>query len=86
MEDLLAKALDLLNLELKKKRLKIEIVICGAYAIHLLGYKRSEHTLDIDSLIELSSAEVLQIIKEIGKKLSLSSQWLNDQAASVTFP
>lgn len=86
MEEILTKALDLLDHELKKKRLKIEIVICGAYAIHLLGYNRGEHTLDIDSLIEVSSPEVLQIIKEIGSKLSISSHWLNDQAASVPFP
>lgn len=86
LEEILTRALDLLDFELQKKRLKIEIVICGAYAIHLLGYNRSEHTLDIDSLLELSSPEVIQIINDIGSRLSISSHWLNDQAASVPIP
>lgn len=86
MEDLLDKALDLLDNKLMEKRLHVEIVICGAYAIHLLGIARSEHTLVIDSLIEVTSPDILKTIEEIGNELSINSRWLNDQAASVPIP
>ncbi len=47
MNDVLSLALTQLDEELGKRSLNIEIVICGAYALHLLGYSRSEHTLDV---------------------------------------
>ena len=49
MKDILTAALTNLDKELTKRNLHIEIVICGAYALRLLGYLRSEHTLDVDS-------------------------------------
>ncbi len=86
MNDLLKNALTQLDQELTKRDLDTNIVICGAYAIYLLGYSRSEHTLDIDSIIELSSSEVKHLIKDIGRKLSLGPHWLNDQASTVSLP
>ena len=50
MNDILATALTELDVELTNRNLNIEIVICGAYALHLFGYSRSEHTLDVDSI------------------------------------
>ncbi len=37
MDDLLSTALDLLDKELERRELLIEITICDAYAIQLLG-------------------------------------------------
>ncbi len=82
MDDILSAALAQLDQELAKRKLTIHIVICGAYAIHLLGYSRAEYTLDVDSITELNSNEVKQIIKEVGQKLGLGPHWLNEQASN----
>ncbi len=86
MNDILATALTQLDEELTKRNIKIEIVICGAYALHLFGYSRSEHTLDVDNITKLQSNEIKQIIEDIGQKLSLGPYWLNDQASTVSLP
>lgn len=86
MNDILATALTQLDEELTKRNLNIEIVICGAYALHLFGYTRSEHTLDVDSITKLQSNEIKQMIQDVGQKLGLSSNWLNDQASTVSLP
>ncbi len=86
MNDILAVALTKLDEELTNKKLNIEIVICGAYALHLFGYSRSEHTLGIDSITQLHSGEIKQIIEEIGQKLGIGSRWFNDQASTVSLP
>ncbi|HEY8270844.1 MAG TPA: hypothetical protein VIG33_08125 [Pseudobdellovibrionaceae bacterium] len=78
MDDILGIALTQLDEELTRRSLNMEIVICGAYALHLLGYSRSEHTLDVDSITTLSSVEIQQIIEAIGQKLGLGPHWLND--------
>lgn len=86
MNDILAVALNQLDEELTNKKLNIEIVICGAYAIHLFGFSRIEHTLDVDSITQLQSNEIRQIIETIGQKLGLGPCWLNDQASTVSLP
>lgn len=86
MDDTLGAALTLLDQELKKRNLTVEIVICGAYAIHLLGYTRWEHTLDVDSITKLVPAEIKQLIQAVGQNLGLGPRWLNDQASTVTVP
>jgi Nucleotidyltransferase of unknown function (DUF6036) len=86
MNDILAEALTQLDVELTSKNLNIEIVICGAYALHLFGYARSEHTLDVDSITQLHSKEIKQIIEKIGQKLGIGARWLNDQASTVSLP
>ncbi|MFN8943090.1 MAG: DUF6036 family nucleotidyltransferase [Pseudobdellovibrionaceae bacterium] len=86
MNDILDRALAQLDDELTQRNLNLEIVICGAYALHLLGYSRSEHTLDVDSIMKLNSSEVSEIIEGIGQKLGIGPNWLNDQAATVSLP
>lgn len=86
MQDILASALTQLDEELTQRDLTIEIVICGAYALHLFGYSRSEHTLDVDSITKIQSGEIQKIIEDIGQKLSLGPLWLNDQASTVSLP
>ena len=53
-DDKLFEALNKLDQLLKTKALEIEIVICGAYAIKLLGYVQNTFTLDVDSLPTLT--------------------------------
>lgn len=86
MNDLLSIALNQLDEELTKEKLTLEIVICGAYALQLFGYTRSEHTLDVDSITQLHSVEVRKIIESIGQRLNLGPLWLNDQASTVHLP
>jgi len=86
MNDILSEALDELDRELTSRSLELEVVICGAYALRLIGYDRVEHTLDIDSMSPLSTQEILDAIEDVGTKLKLGPKWLNDQAASVAFP
>lgn len=86
MNDILAVALRQLDDELTNKNLNIEIVICGAYALHLFGYTRSEYTVDVDSITQLQLSEVRQIVEQIGQKLGIGNRWLNDQASTVSLP
>lgn len=86
MSDVLSVALDELDKELTMNRLSLEIVICGAYALQLSGYTRSEHTLDVDSILQLQSNEIRKIIESIGQRLNLGPTWLNDQASNVSLP
>ena len=84
--DTLDQALDELDLQLTQNSLKLRIVICGAYAIHLHGFSRNLHTLDVDSIVELNSPKVLELIESVGKKLGIGPLWLNDQASTVALP
>ncbi len=86
MNDILEQALTQLDKELTNNNLSIEIVICGAYALHLFGYSRSEHTLDVDSILQLNSNEIRSIIEKIGQELEIGDRWLNDQASTVSLP
>lgn len=86
MNDILKTALNHLDKELEKRGLRIEIVICGAYALHLFGFTRSENTLDVDSITKLQSDEIKQIIESVGQKLNIGPRWLNDQASTVDLP
>ncbi len=52
----------------------------------MLGYQRAEYTLDVDSIIEINSIDVQQIIEAVGEKLGLSPNWLNDQSSTVSLP
>lgn len=82
----LDQALDLLDKKLDQKSLELEIIICGAYAIQLIGIQRSEYTLDVDTLKKIQSPKVLEAITEVGNVLGLSPHWLNDQASTVSIP
>jgi hypothetical protein len=82
----LALALDQLDRELLRRSLKLTIVICGAYAIHLHGFNRGIYTQDVDSLTKLESPEIMEIIGQVGKSLGIGPRWLNDQASSVPIP
>lgn len=84
--DSLSAALNELDLLLLQKKLNIEIVICGAYAIQLHGYHRQLFTYDVDSVFPIQSNEIIELIAEVGEKFGLSSKWLNDQASSVSLP
>jgi len=86
VNDILSKALNQLDEELTNRELSLEIVICGAYALQLFGYSRSEHTLDVDSVTQLHSIEIRKIIESIGQKLNLGPLWLNDHASTVSLP
>lgn len=83
---LLDLALNELDAVLTEQKLVLDILICGAFAIQFLGYSRSLHTLDVDSVTEINDPEVLKLIAKVGAKYGLSSNWLNDQAASVVVP
>jgi len=85
-DEILMIALNELDKILQQRSLRIEIVVCGAYAIQLHGYTRGLHTHDIDSLKKISNPELLATIAEVGKKVGLSEKWLNDQASTVSIP
>jgi len=82
----LSNALDALDSVLAQQKLKLDILICGAFALQILGFDRGVHTLDVDTVMKIDDPKVLNLIAEIGKQYGLSSNWLNDQAASVTTP
>lgn len=83
--DVLEEALNELDNILIQQNKRIRIVICGAFAIQLHGLSRLQRTEDVDSILRIE-AQFLEIISNIGKKYGLSARWLNDQAATVSFP
>jgi len=85
MQDLLFKALDILDREIGQEGLRLSLVICGAFAIHLQGFDRIEQTQDIDSINPISD-ELHAIITRVGLQLGLSERWLNDQASDISLP
>jgi len=84
-EELLQALTDLDQL-LAKKHLTLNIFICGAFAIQLLGFERIEPTKDADSATPIENEEVLKLIKAVGEARGLGSKWLNDQASTVAIP
>lgn len=84
--DKLVLALDELDKYLTAKALKLEIVICGAFAIQLHGFMRGLFTQDIDTIRKIDSTELITAIAVVGTKLGLGSRWLNDQASTVSIP
>ena len=84
--NLLHKALDELDSALAKKKLELDILICGAFAIQILGFKRGTYTLDVDTVIKINNPETLDLIAKVGKNHGLSPNWLNDQASTVSAP
>jgi hypothetical protein len=85
-QDKLTLALNELDKLLTARSLKIEIAICGAYAIQLHGITRGLHTLDVDSLLHIDNANIIAIIAKVGENLGLGPKWLNDQASTVSLP
>jgi hypothetical protein len=64
--------------------LEIELVVIGAYAVHLHGIT-SRMTMDVDTLVEIKNPEVKKKIEDIGNKFGIES-WLNNQAEGLTLP
>jgi len=86
---ILDEALDELNALLRKKNHRIEILICGAYALEMYGLSPERNTLDVDSAKEIPS-DMDDIINEVAIKLKLTRSegelWLNDKASRVALP
>lgn len=87
--DILGEALNELNALLKKNHLRIEIIICGAYALEMFGLSPDRKTLDVDSAKEIPS-NIDELINEVAAKLNLTRSegelWLNDKASRVALP
>lgn len=85
----LDEALIELNDLLKKHKLRVEIIICGAFAIEMQGLDLERRTLDVDSACELPPY-LDGLIHEVAIKLGLTRNgedlWLNDKASRVTLP
>lgn len=82
----LSKALDELDAVLAEHKLTLDLLICGAFAIQILGYDRNLHTLDVDTVMKIHDPQILNLIAKVGANHGLSSNWLNDQASSVDAP
>lgn len=82
----LLQALTELDRLLVKRRITLNIFICGAFAIQLLGFTRIEPTEDADSATPITNEDVLDLIKTVGKARGLGAKWLNDQASTVAIP
>jgi|GEM_PF-5298996 len=73
-----------LNDWLKDQGLEIELIVIGAYALHLHGIS-SRMTMDIDTLNRVEHPKVISKIIEIGEKYGLP-EWLNSQAQGLILP
>lgn len=73
-----------LNDWLNEQGIEIELIIIGAYALHLHGVS-SRMTMDIDTLNHIEHPKVVSKIDEIGEKYGLP-EWLNNQAQGLILP
>lgn len=68
--DKLLQALDTLDLLLGKHQLRINILICGAFALEMYGLKPDRGTFDVDSAIPLRD-DIYEMIDEVAASLGL---------------
>lgn len=73
-----------LNDWLKGTKLELELIIIGAYAVHLHGIT-ARATMDVDTLKAIKNTSIQKKIDEIGEKYGLDS-WLNNQAEGLILP
>lgn len=73
-----------LNHWLAKEKLDIELIVIGAFALHLHGYS-NRMTMDIDTIKSIENENILKQIQKIGAKYGLP-RWLNDQAENLIMP
>lgn len=84
MKSDLLKPLNDLNNWLVKEGFEIELIVIGAFAIHLHGFS-NRMTMDIDTIKPLTNEKLLKKINKIGEKYGLP-KWLNDQAENLIMP
>ena len=80
----LTKPLNDLNNWLKQQAMSVDLVVIGAFAIHLHGIK-NRMSMDIDTIVSIEDPKILKKISEIGQKYGLP-RWLNDQAENLIMP
>ncbi len=80
----LHKPLSELNDWLETEDIYIELIIIGAFAIHLHGLS-NRMTMDIDTIKPIEDHNVLKQIEVIARKYGLP-RWLNDQAENLIMP
>ncbi len=85
MNRLLLNALNDLNHEFSQKKIKIKLIICGAFAIEMHGFSRVQETIDIDTYLRIDN-EIRKIISAVGIRNGIKSDWLNDQVSDITPP
>jgi len=71
------KAFELLNEELKSKKMSLEIVCAGGYVMQKHGFK---HTVDVDAFY-VGSSEISDMIWRVGENLQINNgeePWLNN--------
>ncbi len=82
-------ALDTLDQLLGKHKLRVNLLICGAFALEMHGLTSDRGTFDVDSAIPLS-ADIFDLIDEVAESVGLErssgERWLNDKASTVSLP
>jgi len=76
-------ALTLLDQELKNAELKIKIRAIGGFAMMYYGFRDNGYTIDIDSLTEAYSEDVLELIEKVGREKGIDEDWLNTDCSTL---
>lgn len=84
MKSDLHKPLEELNHWLSANNRNLDLVVIGAFAIHLHGLQ-IRMTMDIDTIQSLNDDFLFEQIQKIGEKYGLPN-WLNDQAENLILP
>lgn len=71
-------ALYLLDKELMKNNMHIEIKAIGGFAMLYYGIRENGFTIDIDTLTENYNDEIVALIHQVGKELDIDCDWLNN--------
>ncbi len=71
-----------LSERLRAMEVRAHLYVIGGAAM-LMAHRRSETTMDVDALEIDPRDTVLAAAKEVGRELSLTTDWLNDKALTV---
>lgn len=84
-QDRVLGGLKLLDQKLKASGKHLEIHMIGAMSLYLHGIKLQRETQDVDSILEITDEEIIDLIHEVGEEIGLD-KWFDFGASSISLP
>lgn len=81
--ELFEEALKRLDARLSDVNISIEIKAIGGFAMLYYGIRDNGVTIDIDSLTNAYTDDVLKLVSEVGRELNIEEDWLNTDCAML---
>lgn len=84
-QDKILAGLKILDKKLKASGKHLEIHMFGAMSLFLHGIAMKRETQDIDSVLEITDEEIINLIHEVGEEIGLD-KWFDFGANSISLP